>query len=149
MTKERTHISDKILFHYVTETDSVLTYWSICCGILKHYISTHGFTLISLNYIFCADAYLLELNREHLNHDYYTDIFTFDQSDETENIEADIFISVERATENAQAYQVPVEQEIKRLLIHGLLHLLGYDDHIAGKKALMKAQEDVFLNFCK
>lgn len=98
--------------------------------------------LVQLNYIFCSDAYLLSINQEYLDHDTYTDIITFDQSDEPENIEGDIFISVERVAENAERFGVPFEQELRRVLVHGLLHLLGLGDKTEAEKQAMRRAED-------
>ncbi|MEZ4900440.1 MAG: rRNA maturation RNase YbeY [Spirosomataceae bacterium] len=95
---------------------------------LKSIVETEGFELNQLNYVFCSDEYLLGINRQYLNHDFYTDIITFDNSDEEGKVEGDIFISIERVRENAQALTVPFEEEFKRVLVHGILHLVGFDD---------------------
>ena len=109
---------------------------------IKEVIQSHGYTLTQLSYIFCSDAYLLELNRQYLSHDYYTDILTFPyHEDPKEGIWSDIFISIDRVKENAQAYEKSFEQELHRVMIHGVLHLLGYDDH-GEAKSLMVEKED-------
>ena len=80
-----------------------------------------------LNYIFCDDEYLLGINQQYLNHDTYTDIITFGYCD-GDTISGDIFISVERVKDNAQEYSVSFEEELHRVMVHGVLHLLGYKD---------------------
>jgi len=81
-----------------------------------------------INYIFCSDEYLLAINKEYLNHDYYTDIITFPYKQGKE-IESDIFISIDRVTENAMTFDTSFEKELLRVMSHGLLHLLGYKDN--------------------
>ena len=98
--------------------------------------------LKSINYIFCSDKYLLELNKKHLGHNTLTDIITFDLSDVGEKLLADIYISVERVKENAIQYNASFENEIRRVMIHGIFHLLGYGDITTTEKATMRALED-------
>lgn len=98
-----------------------------------------------LSYIFCSDEHLLEMNRTHLDHDYYTDIITFDLSD-SEPIEGEIYISVDRVKENASTYGVSFEEELCRVMCHGLLHLMGYDDHSDADKQEMRAKETFCLS---
>ncbi|MFC5411265.1 rRNA maturation RNase YbeY [Larkinella bovis] len=101
-----------------------------------------GFTVGELNYIFCSDDYLLQVNREYLDHDYYTDIITFDNSDEENRLEGDIFISIDRVRDNAHQLNVPDEQELRRVLTHGLLHLCGYGDKTEEEALQMRRKED-------
>ena len=103
-----------------------------------------GYQLDSLNVVFCSDTYLLEVNRKHLNHDYYTDIITFDYVDE-KIVSGDLFISIDRVKENATLLKIPFEDELDRVMVHGLLHLLGYKDDTESKQAEIKAQEDFCL----
>jgi rRNA maturation RNase YbeY len=91
----------------------------------------------NLNYIFCSDNYLHQINVEYLDHDTLTDIITFDNSEEEETIEGDIFVSVERVEDNAKDLNVQFDDEILRVLAHGLLHLCGYDDHTDEEEAEM------------
>ena len=95
-----------------------------------------------LNYIFCSDDYLLEINKQYLDHDYYTDIITFDNSEEEGKIEGDIYVSVDRVKENAIEFGANFETELRRVLIHGLLHLMNYTDTSEELKAQMRAKED-------
>ncbi|MGF1532976.1 MAG: rRNA maturation RNase YbeY [Bernardetiaceae bacterium] len=98
-----------------------------------------------LNYIFCSDEFLFSLNQEYLDHDTYTDIITFDQSEDGHTIEGDVFISVERVAENAEHFGVNFEREMARVIVHGLLHLLGLSDKTPQDEAEMRAAEDDFL----
>lgn len=100
-----------------------------------------------LNYIFCSDEYLHDLNVRFLNHDTYTDIITFDNSEGGEDgLEGDIFISIDRVKENAQKLGVPFDEELHRVIIHGVLHLIGYSDKSAAAKASMRRKEDAYLS---
>jgi rRNA maturation RNase YbeY len=113
---------------------------------VKTTISSEGYKLKELNYIFCSDSYLLGINQQYLNHDTYTDIITFDNSEKKEIIEGDIFISIDRIRENAEKFATGELNELHRVIIHGALHLLGYKDKTAGDKKLMTAKEDHYLN---
>lgn len=102
--------------------------------------------LSELTYILCSDEYLLTINNEHLQHDYYTDIITFDMSEEGSNsIVGEIYISVERVKENAQTLNEPYSQEFARVLVHGLLHLCGYKDDSDAAKEAMRGWENRYL----
>ena len=109
-------------------------------------IIDEGFKLKELNYIFCSDAYLLEINKQYLDHDTYTDIVTFDNSEEEGKIVSDIFISIERIRENAIKFNVTETTELHRVIIHGALHLLGYKDKAPAEKQKMTQKEDFYLN---
>lgn len=108
-------------------------------------VREEGFDLNLVNYIFCSDEYLLQLNREYLDHDYYTDIITFDNSEDQSQIEGDIFISLDRVFDNASAEGVKGEEELRRVLAHGVLHLCGYNDHSDEEKAQMRTKENYYL----
>lgn len=95
----------------------------------------------NLSYIFCDDAYLLAINLQYLNHDTLTDIITFDYSDDN-TISGDIFISIERVRENAKKFKVDFEEELLRVMSHGVLHLLGFNDKTEGDKELMRNKEN-------
>lgn len=105
---------------------------------------TEEVELENLNYIFCSDDYLLEMNKKHLNHDYYTDIITFPLSENP--IAADMFISLDRISDNAISLENSFENEFKRVLVHGLLHMIGYNDKDDSSKQIMRAKEDHYLN---
>lgn len=112
-------------------------------------IQSHEFELQELNYIFCSDDYLLNINKQHLNHDYYTDIITFDNSEESGMIESDVFISIDRVKENAAEQSVAVETELHRVMIHGVLHLLGFSDKTESDQKVMREKEDACLSLLK
>lgn len=99
----------------------------------------------SISYIFCSDDYLLALNKQYLNHDTYTDILTFSLSETPWPIISEIYISVERVNENAQALSIAPDTELLRVMIHGILHLCGYSDHTSNLKKEMRAKEDFYL----
>jgi len=101
--------------------------------------------LQGLNYIFCSDEYLLQMNLEYLNHKTLTDIITFDNSETPKTIEGDIFISIDRVKDNAAKFDRPLDEELHRVLIHGVLHLIGYGDKDASSKAKMRKKEDTYL----
>ncbi|GMT44454.1 MAG: endoribonuclease YbeY [bacterium] len=97
-------------------------------------------------YHFCSDEFLLKINREYLQHDWLTDIITFPLSTRPEIISGEIFISIDRVCENAFALQTSFEREFTRVLIHGVLHLLGYDDHTDEEKRIIRSKEDYYLS---
>lgn len=109
-------------------------------------IVEHGAKPVEINYIFCSDEYILKVNKEYLDHDYYTDIITFDNSEEDGMLESDLFISVDRIKDNAITLQEPFEKEFHRVLIHGILHLLGYDDKDEQEKSKMRSKENECLS---
>jgi len=109
-------------------------------------ILAEGFHLEELNFILCSDEYLLAMNKQYLNHDTYTDVITFDNSEGLKTILGDIFISIERIQENAREFKGTVQLELCRVMIHGTLHLLGYKDKGKAAKILMTQKEDYYLN---
>lgn len=115
--------------------DSLIRDWIIAT------IKTEGKTLQHISYIFCSDDYLLDLNQQYLDHDTLTDIITF-QYGKLPDIEGDIFISIERVQENAQTFGVSFDEELRRVIIHGVLHLCGYGDKTPEDKARMTEKEN-------
>jgi len=97
-----------------------------------------------ISYIFCSDEYLHKINFEHLQHDTFTDIITFNYCNDN-LINSDIFISIERVRENAILFKSSFENELSRVMIHGILHLVGYDDKTEEDKVLMRSKEDFYL----
>lgn len=97
---------------------------------------------INMTYIFCDDAYLLTINQQFLQHDTYTDIITFDLSEESSVLEAEIYISVERVSENAKKYDADYNRELHRVIFHGALHLAGFKDKKKEEAAQMRAMEE-------
>lgn len=108
---------------------------------IKAIAAQYGFTVGNLNYIFCNDEKILAVNREFLQHDYYTDVITFDYSTRT-RVQGDIFISLETVASNAQMVGAPYMHELYRIIIHGLLHLTGQADKTPETKAQMTAKEE-------
>ena len=111
---------------------------------LNEVAKQEGKKILELTYVFCSDEYLLQINQEYLNHDTLTDIVTFDNSEDPKKIEGDIFISIERVRENGNKLGTS-ETELKRVMVHGLLHLLGYKDKKKEDKALMTEKEDFYI----
>lgn len=109
---------------------------------LKKIAQSENFKLGELNYIFCTDEYLYQINADYLNHHTYTDIITFDNSEEEKIIEGDIFISIDRVRENASKHQQNEETELSRVISHGLFHLMGYKDKPKEQAEKMRSQED-------
>ena len=115
---------------------------------LREVAAARGYEIGDLNYIFCSDPYLLEINRQFLGHDYETDIITFDNSEDyfletgQKGVSADIYISVDTVRINGRAYGEGFEREMRRVIVHGLLHLIGYDDKDAWHQERMRAAEN-------
>ena len=108
---------------------------------IKTIIDKEKHTLGTINYMFCNDDELLEINIKHLNHNTLTDIITFDYT-EDKKISSDIFISVDRVLENAKKFEVTFEEELRRVMIHGVLHLCGYKDKSKPDAELMRKKEN-------
>jgi rRNA maturation RNase YbeY len=111
---------------------------------LNEVAKQEGKKILELSYVFCSDEYLLQINQEYLNHDTLTDIVTFDNSEDPKKIEGDIFISIDRVKENGEKLGTS-ETELERVMVHGLLHLLGYKDKKKEDKALMTEKEDFYI----
>lgn len=101
-----------------------------------------------INVIFCSDNYILDINQKYLQHDYFTDIITFDYC-EGNKLSGDLFISVDSVRENSIYYHTAFEDELNRVIVHGLLHLIGYDDHTEEDIALMRSKENYYLELRK
>ncbi len=105
----------------------------------------HNCQLRNVNYIFTDDEYLLDINKRYLNHDYYTDIITFPIV-EADYTDADLFISIDRVRDNASSLKIEFEQELSRVMVHGLLHLCGYKDKTKSDQLIMRLKEDEALS---
>lgn len=116
---------------------------------LREVAEAEGYRLGDVNYIFCSAARLLEMNKEFLGHDYFTDIITFDYSDRKGSrvVSGDIFIDVETVADNARIYGATKLQEMRRVVVHGVLHLCGQKDKTPRANAQMHRKEDKYLNF--
>ncbi|RRD62221.1 rRNA maturation RNase YbeY [Tannerella forsythia] len=108
---------------------------------IKRVAALHGRTVGDIAYIFCSDEKILDVNRTYLQHDYYTDIITFDYS-EGDAISGDLFISLDTVRTNAEKFAVAYDSELYRVIIHGVLHLCGIDDKAPGARAVMERYED-------
>lgn len=126
--------------HFKLKSKTQLRQW------ITDTIRAEGFKLNELTYIFCSDNYLLNINRQYLDHDTYTDIITFDNSEGNNIVTSDIFISIERIRENAVNFNVSEITELHRVIIHGVLHLLGYKDKTPADKQKMTEKEDYYLS---
>lgn len=102
--------------------------------------------LKKLDYVFCSDEYLLQMNKDFLQHDYYTDIITFPLSDKHQPIEGEVYISLDRVNDNASQHNASVLDETLRVLFHGALHLCGYGDKSKNEIKAMRAKEDFYIN---
>ena len=98
-----------------------------------------------ISIIFCSDNYILDINQKYLQHDYFTDIITFDYR-EGDRLSGDLFISVDSVGENAVEYGTEFNEELNRVIVHGLLHIIGYDDHTDEETAVMRAKENYYLS---
>ncbi len=109
---------------------------------IKKIIQSEKYEVGEMNFIFCDDQYLHQINMEYLQHDTYTDIITFDQSESETIIDSDIYISIERVKENADNQGVMFENELKRVMIHGVWHILGFGDKSEEEAKIMRVKED-------
>ncbi|MGW9684570.1 rRNA maturation RNase YbeY [Flagellimonas sp. 2504JD1-5] len=108
---------------------------------INRVVASEDFSIGEIDYIFCSDDYLLTINQEYLNHDTFTDIITFDYSSGN-SVSGDIFISTDRVKENSESYNVGFEEELLRVMSHGVLHLMGYGDKLEDERKLMRQKED-------
>ncbi len=125
---------------YRIRNKKLLRLWVYNC------IKEEGSELEEVNYILCSDNFLINLNMEYLSHDTYTDIITFQYNEGVEQLHSDIFISLERIKENAKQFKQRQLDELHRIMIHGVLHLLGYEDKTPVKKQEMTAKENYYLS---
>jgi len=112
---------------------------------LKNVVKKEGKKLGCLNFIFCSDRHLLEINKKFLNHTTLTDVISFDFSESKKTIEGDVYISTDRVKENAKKYSVSFKKELLRTVVHGVLHLIGYKDKKKKEKKIMFLKEQTFL----
>lgn len=123
--------------HWRLENTNTITQW------IENCVHTLNFAIHELNYIFCDDEYLWQLNVQHLGHDTYTDVITFDNSiPNSKTIVGDIYISVDRVKENAEVFGVDFYNELCRVMVHGVLHLCGFEDDSDENESQMRAMED-------
>ena len=130
-----------IQFFYENLPETVNTKYTVW---LEDIILSEEKKLGEINYIFCDDEYLLKVNQDYLQHDYYTDIITFDYV-KGKTISGEIFVSLQRISENASTLSKNYEEELKRVLAHGILHLCGYKDKTEEEELLMRSKEDFYI----
>ena len=135
-------MSKGINFFYEAKLESIdeksIAQWLANC------VQVNSYKIGELNFVFCDDEYLLELNQKYLDHDTFTDIITFDYSDSI-GLSGDVYISIDRVQDNADTYEVSFFEELRRVIAHGVLHLMGYGDKSEGEKMEMRRKEDEFL----
>jgi probable rRNA maturation factor len=107
-------------------------------------ISEEGFSVDSISFIFCSDNYLLEINQAFLKHDYFTDVITFSET-VNKTLKGEIYISIDRVKDNASSFNVQFDDELNRVLIHGVLHLMNFQDSTKRQKSIMTAKENSLL----
>jgi len=134
----------KIHFHFLDRTPALTGR-----NALKQFVETlfdkEQAKLESLTYVFCSDEYLLQVNRDFLKHDFYTDVITFDLSSNKNEVAGEIYISIDRVKENAQTLGVSFRNELHRVIFHGALHLCGYKDKTKADISIMRSREDKYL----
>ena len=132
------------MINFYTETNFCHKHERVFMEWLQNCITNKNFILDEINYIFVDDIYLHKMNMEYLKHDTFTDIITFDYSVDN-NLSSDIYISVDRIQENSEKFQTDFYNELARVMIHGILHLMKYNDHTDEEKVEMRKQEDLCL----
>lgn len=138
---------EAVINYHSEETTFSLTSPETLSSWIKQTIQIEEQVLGNLNFIFCSDAYLHKINVEYLDHDTYTDVITFPY--DASFVEGDIFISIDRIQENAKTFEVDFDQELYRVMIHGVLHLMGYGDKSFEEKKLMTLKENRYLSLLK
>lgn len=131
--------------YFNEETDFVFKNRALNNRWLKAVAGSEVRKIGDVNIIFCSDNYILDMNMKYLGHDYFTDIITFDYC-EGDVLSGDLFISVDSVRENATFYDVDFNVELNRVIVHGLLHLIGYDDHTEEDISVMRSKENYYLS---
>ena len=134
-----------IQFSYANVSSTLVKNKKSIKDLIKQIFLKEGKVLGRLQYVFCQDDYLLQINQSHLQHDYYTDIITFDLSDTLDETVGEIYISIDRVKENSTQHQTIFDQEILRVIFHGALHLCGYRDKTKREITIMRQKEEEYL----
>jgi probable rRNA maturation factor len=129
------------IINFYSENDFELQDKELYENWLKKVIASEGKKTGEISFIFCNDEYLLEINKKYLDHDTYTDIISFDNT-LGKILQGDIFISTDRVAENAKTFDVNYDEELKRVMVHGILHFAGYKDKTEEEKSLMRQREE-------
>ncbi len=133
------------MINYFFENTEAITLPTNTSSWIENLILEEGKKLGEITYVFCDDAYLLKVNQDYLQHDYYTDIITFDYV-KGKTISGDIFVSLQRISDNASTLSNSLEKELQRVIAHGVLHLCGYKDKTEEEEKLMRSKEDYYLS---
>lgn len=134
-----------MISYYFQDTDFVFRDRRKTGEWLKIAAESEIFRIGDISIIFCSDNYILDINQKFLQHDYFTDIITFDYC-EGDRLSGDLFISIDSVRENALEFGTEFKDELNRVIIHGLLHLIGYDDHTEADIRIMRSKEDYYLS---
>ncbi|UZR96219.1 rRNA maturation RNase YbeY [Chondrinema litorale] len=134
------------MFFYEDLNDFELHNSSLVADWISEIVQKNNYSISNANVIFCSDTYLHEINLQYLQHDTYTDIVTFNNSDVSNEIDTDIFISVDRVQENADNLNISFVDELHRVIIHGFLHLVGFNDKSKADKEIMRQEETAALS---
>lgn len=137
--------ADKIQFHYLSQPFTFRRRRGLKAFLIELF-AKEGRTVEAVNYVFCTDEYLLQINQDYLKHDTYTDIITFEFAPKGQAVVSDIYISIERVKENAFELGQSFQLELHRVLLHGALHLCGYKDKNVKQAKQMRQKEDSYLN---
>lgn len=132
------------MIHYFFENTEEIELPKNVTSWIEELIEEEEKKLGDITYIFCDDEYLLEINKQYLQHDYYTDIITFDYV-KGKIISGDIFVSLQRISDNSSTLAIPFEKELLRVTAHGVLHLCGYNDKTEEEEKLMRSKENYYL----
>ena len=139
-------MNNRVLFHN-TDAHYVIPNKKIIRNKISQLIRLEGFVLSHINVIICSDNYLLKINKEQLGHNYFRDVITFDLSDGSKEVEGDIYISIDRIKENKKRFSSALFVELQRVIIHGVLHLIGYEDQTEKDISIMRGKENTYLNY--
>jgi len=137
------HFFTEAPLEFSLDNENIISDW------LSTVIKDYGYKLEDLNYIFCNDDFILDINKTYLKHDYYTDVITFDQSENEMEIEGDIFISIDTVRSNSEKYRTYETKELHRVMVHGLLHLLGMSDKTEDSEKEMRSEENKWIEVLK
>ncbi|HTA28037.1 MAG TPA: rRNA maturation RNase YbeY [Bacteroidia bacterium] len=134
----------EIQFFYIDRTITLANRTELK-AFIKNVFKREKKAATSLTYVFCSDTYLLDINKQFLNHDYFTDIVTFNLSSDKNKIQGEIYISIDRVRDNANLLGVTIKSELHRVIFHGVLHLCGYKDKTLADEKTMRSMEDKYL----
>ena len=135
----------QVQFHFLQP--AAFTNRTLAKEVLRDLFKKERKQLAGLTYIFCSDEYLLDINKQFLNHHYYTDIITFDLSEDKRQVTGEIYISIDRVRENAREFKTTFQKELLRVIFHGALHLCGFKDKTDKDQMLMRKAEDKYLHY--